>query len=382
MNYATGPKGHSRFLQRGLMAVTCTALLTACAKEPTPRPLPLVPVMRVADAGELTSTPFPGRARAGQEVNMSFRVSGSLLELPVDVGSEVEAGQLLAQLDPKDYVSALGTVTGQLDRAKAAVIKADADYRRIMNVFKEDAGATSQTAIDLTKAVRDSARGELNSLNSAVAIAQDQLKYTSLQAPFSGEVVATYVENFETIVAKQPILRLLDPTSIEFVINVPENLIGYAPLVEAVTVSFDALPGVAITARVKEVGREASQATRTYPVTLVMEQPEEAEILPGMAGSATVSARLPGDASQVGIEIPAPAVFFSNDPSKSYVWIVDETTSTLQRREVSVGRLSRRGILIRAGLAAGELVVVRGANSVSEGQQVRVADFSGKGGAS
>jgi RND family efflux transporter MFP subunit len=362
--------------------LAAAALLAACAEEPTPKPPPLVPVMRVADAGELTTTPFPGRAKAGQEVNMSFRVSGSLIEFPVDVGDEVEAGQLLAQLDPKDYISALGTVNGQLDRARAAAAKAEADYGRIMNVFREDPGATSQTAVDLTKAARDSARAEVRSLTSAVASAQDQLNYTSLQAPFSGVVVSTYLENFETVVAKQPILRLLDPTSIEFVISVPENLIGYAPLVEAVAISFDALPGVDISARVKEVGREASQATRTYPVTLVMQQPEGAEILPGMAGSAVVSARLPDDARQAGIEIPAPAVFSRDDPSKSYVWVVDESNSTLKSREVTAGRLGQRGILIQSGLKAGELVVVRGANSVSEGQQVRIVDFSAKGGAS
>lgn len=177
-------------------------------------------------------------------------------------------------------------------------------------------------------------------------------------------------------------LRLLDPSSIEFVINVPESLIGYAPYGETVLVTFDALPGVEITARVSKLGREASQATRTYPVTLVMEQPEGAEILPGMAGTAVVSSQLPEEARQVGIEIPAPAVFSGEDPAKSYVWIIDETSKTLQRREVTVGRLGSQGILIRSGLAPGEWVVVRGANSVREGQQVRIADFSGEGGAS
>ena len=365
------------------VVVVATALLAGCAKElPPPPPPPLVPAIRVAEPGEFTTTPFPGRAKAGQEVNLSFRVSGPLLEFPVNVGDQVAAGQLLAQMDPQDYISALGTVTGQLDSAKAAAKRAEADFRRINNVFKEDPGATSETALDLARAGRDTSRATVSSLTSAVKTAQAKLDYTSLQAPFSGVVVATYVENFETVVAKQPILRLLDPSSIEFVISVPENLIGYVPHVDNVVVTFDAMPGVEVPAKIKEVGREASQATRTYPVTLVMSQPEGIQILAGMAGSAMVSARLPEDSALTGIEIPAPAVFSGEDPSRSYVWVIDEASKTLQRREVTVGRLSNTGILIQSGLTAGDWVVVRGANSVSEGQEVRIADYSGKDGAS
>ena len=84
----------------------------------------------------------------------------------------------------------------------------------------------------------------------------------------------------------------------------------------------------------------------------------------------------------LGLEIPAPAIFSGEDPAKSYVWVIDEATKTVQRREVTVGRLGSTGILIRAGLEPGEWVVVRGANTVREGQQVRVADFTGRDSAS
>lgn len=354
-------------------------LISACTEAPKPKPLTLVPAMKVADAGELSTAPFPGRAKAEQEVNLSFRVSGSLIEFPVGVGDQVEVGQLVAKLDPKDYISALGAATGQLDRAKAAARRAEADFVRINNVFKEDPGATSQSAVDLARAARDSSRANVKSMISTETRARDQLKYTSLLAPFSGVIVSTYVENFETVFAKQPMLRLLDPSSIEFVISVPESLISYVPYVEEVTVIYDALPDLKIAARIKEVSKEASQATRTYPVTLVMNQPEGTEILPGMAGSAKVSARLPEEAKRRGVEIPATSIFAGEDPSKSYVWVIDEATKVLQRREVTIGRLGETGILILSGLSTGEWVVVRGVNSVREGQEVRIADFSGKG---
>ena len=197
--------------------------------------------------------------------------------------------------------------------------------------------------------------------------------------PFSGVVVETYVENFETVIAKQPVLRLLDPTSIEFVISVPENKISHAPYVDKIVVTFDALPGVEIPASIKEIGREASQATRTYPVTLVMAQPDDAEILPGMAGSAKIWAKLPEDAKETGMQLPATAIFALEDPKKSYVWVIDETSKTLKSREVETGQLTHYGILIRSGLSAGEWVVVKGVHSVHEGQVVRILDISGEG---
>jgi RND family efflux transporter MFP subunit len=354
-------------------------LISGCAPEPeAEKASPLVPAMRLAGAEELTKRAFPGRARAGQEVNLSFRVSGPLIELPANVGDEVMAGDVVARIDPQDYVNALGTATGTLQAAQATARKAAADYKRIQNVFKEDPGATSQTAIDLARAARDSSRAAANSLTSAVKAAQDQLDYTSLKAPFSGVVVVSYVENFETVLAKQPVLRLLNPTSIEFVISVPENQITYAPYVDNVVVNFDALPGVDIPATIKEIGREASQATRTYPVTLVMDQPDDAEIMSGMAGSARVSARLPEGARATGMQLPATAIFAHEDPEKSYVWVIDATSKTLKSRAVETGQLTGYGVTIRSGLSAGEWVVVKGVHSVSEGQTVRIMDISGE----
>jgi len=172
---------------------------------------------------------------------------------------------------------------------------------------------------------------------------------------------------------------LLDPTSIEFVISVPENVINYSPYVKDVNVTFDALPGKEIPATIKEIGKEASRATRTYPVTLVMEQPEDAEILPGMAGSARITGQLPDDAREAGVPVPATAVFGGDDPSKSYVWIIDETTKTLEKREVETGRLTRYGVLVRSGLNPGDWVVSKGVHSVAEGQQIRIMESSGKG---
>lgn len=374
---------HMRWTCRTALVLGAGLMLGGCIPEPEQIELPpaLVPAIRIADASALTERDLPGRARAGQEVNLSFRVTGPLVDLPVAVGDEVQAGDVVARIDPEDYINALGSVDGQLEQARAVATRAEADFRRIQNVYNEDSGATSKSALDLARSARDASRAAVRSMESAQRIALDKVNYTALEAPFGGVVVDTYVDNFETVLPKQPILRLLDPSSIEFVVSVAENLISHAPYVQDISVTFDALPGITIPAKVKEIGREASSATRTYPVTLVMEQPENAEILPGMAGSAKITSMLPQGTREAGTEIPATAVFAGVDPSQSYVWVID-TNNSLVRREVDPGRLTANGVLIRSGLSVGDWVVIKGVNSVSEGEIVRILDMSGGGPAS
>jgi len=171
-------------------------------------------------------------------------------------------------------------------------------------------------------------------------------------------------------------VRLLDSSQIEMVINVPEGAISLVPYVTDVLCAFDAFPNVPpIPAKVKEIGAEASRSTRTYPVTLIMEQPRDAgvEILPGMAGRAWGRVELPAGGDAQGIEIPASAVF-SRD-GKDYVWVVesaDGTTGTTKLREVTRGELSARGLSHVQGLAADELIVTAGANYLEAGQTVRI----------
>jgi len=405
----------------------CLALLLAgCGEEQSgPKEEVIRPVhaIRVADTTRLSETAFPGRASAGQEVNLSFRVSGPLITLSADLGDKVKQGDVVARIDPRDFEVLLRNTQAQLersrsglaamrrarpedvnraeagvDKARAAVKLAGQELARLQNIQAQDSGAVAQASIDRAEGKKSEAdatlrnaleglriantgarkediaakEAEIASLAATVDAASDNLSYTYLKAPFDGIITQSYVENFETIVAKQPVVRLLDPSSIEFTIFVPEGLIGYAPYVQTVTVQFDALAGIKVEAKIKEIGKEASQATRTYPVILVMDQPPGVEILPGMAGKAFVTAELPEDAKEVGIEVPATAVFSAGDPDKSFVWVVDDTDKTLSRREVQIGQLTSFGIMVKAGLEAGEWIVVKGVHSLAEGQQVRI----------
>ena len=169
-------------------------------------------------------------------------------------------------------------------------------------------------------------RAEIKALEAAVANAKNQLDYAVLKAPFDGKVAARYVDNFQTVQAKQPIVRLLDVSKIEVTIQVPESLISLVPRVKKARCRFDALPGKEFVGQVTKIGSEASQTTRTYPVTVAVDQPEDAQILPGMAATvrrharrqgASAAAPGPGRAAQRRLHRRRPA-------SRAYVWVVEK----------------------------------------------------------
>lgn len=349
-------------------------LLSGCSKEEAEEKQIVRPVryFEIPSPGQFSQRNFPGRAKATQEVDLAFRVSGPLITFPIEVGDEVKSGDIVARIDPKDFQVALSAAQGKLDNARAASKRAASEYERELNIFKEDPGATSQTAVDRKKEARDKSRANIKSFAADVEGAKDQLSYTYLKAPFDGNVVKTYVENFENVQAKQPILRILDDSSIEMVVNIPESLISLAPYVEDINVVFDPFPKVEIPAQIKEIGTEASATTRTYPVTLIMAQPENVKILPGMAGKASGTPPKEMARESIGIEIPVSAVFTDEGSGNSFVWLIDESNLTVSKKQIEVDQLGDRGVRVIAGLQEGELIASAGVHYLFEGQKIKL----------
>jgi RND family efflux transporter MFP subunit len=368
-----------------LIPVLLTLFILLGCQEEIPQEETIRPVraVQISDPSEIAKRWFPGQAKATQEVDLSFRVAGPLTKFPVKVGDMVPKGHKLARIDPRDFQVEIRNVQGQLDRAKAVLERAESDHERVVRIKKQDPGAVSQALIDRNRQLVDSSRAEIRSLQAAVASARDKLGYTYLKAPFDGIVTATYVENYEDVKAKQPIVRLIDHSRIEMIVNLPETIIYQADYLKtvdkALRVRFDPFPDHEIDAQIKEIGKEASKATRTYPVTLIMDQPEDVKILPGMAGKATRAVALPGMQDQAGIVIPDTAVFSPDDTGKTFVWVIDEQTKTVSKRDVKAGELLDSGISITAGLKPGEWIATAGVHYLQEGQQVRILSESSKG---
>ncbi len=358
-----------------ILVLGTSIFLSACEQEAPVEKEVIRPVMalQLADAGQMKQRTFPGKAEATRSVELSFRVGGPLVELPISVGDEVKQGDVVAKIDPRDFEVSLQNTRGKLNKAQADLNRAQSEFDREMRILEQDAGATSQAAVDSKKSQRDQAKADITSLSASVSAARDQLKYTQLLAPFDGVIVNKYVSNFESVGAGQQIIRMIDDSKIEMIVNIPEGLISLTPNVERVYVRFDSFPELTLTATVKEISSEASETTRTYPVTLVMEQPEDVKILPGMAGKTVgVDLKEGTKVEQSGINIPVSAVYTRANPEESFVWVIDADKNTVSSRKVTLGPLTDHGVLVTVGLEVGEWIATAGVNYLREGQQIRI----------
>lgn len=359
-------------LSRALV-VASLLLFTGCSQEEgeaeATRP---VKAMQVNSPDLIRSRPFPGVIRAEDRVNLSFRVSGPLIELSVDVGDRVEEGTVLARIDPRDFEINLKEAKGKLERSIAAKDFAESDFTRAERIQKRDPGAISQSMVEKKREERNSLRAEVRSLRAQVASSKDQLNYTYLRAPYAGVIVAKFVDNFQFVRAEQPVVRMVDTSTVEMVVDIPEHLISYIPNVKEIVVKIDVLPEREFPATVKEIGAEANATTRTFPVTLLMNQPPDVELFAGMSGEAKFIGKIESDKEPTAITIPSQSLFTDENGTKSFVWVIDEESNQAIKREVVVDRITNSGVRLRSGLKSGEWIATAGVYHLKEGQKVRI----------
>ena len=361
-------------LSAGLISLLMVVVLAGCDEEQVPERTVVrqVRAMKVSDSAAFQRRTFSGRAKATQELDLAFNVAGQLAEYPANVGDEVTEGDLLVRIDPAPFKAEVNRAQAALDRAAATRKNAKLARDRDKTLF--DKGHVAQARLDQTDAKLSEAIADVGAADAVLGRARLYLQYTNLRAPFTGIVVQTYVDNFENVQIKQPVIRLVDASRIEMIVGIPESLISIVPRVKGVVIAFDAFPDLEVPARIKEIGTEASETTRTYPVTLIMEQPEGAKILPGMAGKAY--SKSPADAveSGAGLAIPVSAVLTDVADQKTYVWVIDESTLTVQKRAVTPGPLTDFGIKITGGLQPGEWIATAGVHYLKDGQKVRILE--------
>jgi RND family efflux transporter MFP subunit len=394
-------------------------------EQPVPEPVTVVrpaKTLVVSSAGRDAGRVYSGVVQASEQVDLSFRVSGPLIELPVAAGQEVAAGDLLAQIDPRDYRSQLARVTGKLEEARArlramkagereevirmretelAAAEAEAENARIelerLRTLAEQ-GVVSQSEFDQAqlrsdtanqlresaeqalRQAREGARPEdieaqeavVRGLEAQETDARNALSDTTLRAPFDGVVARRYVENFQDVRATQRIVSLQDVSVVDIVADVPESVVVMArrEMVERVTVTFDSLPDRSFDVTYKEMETEADSRTQTYAVTVEMPAPEDVNILPGMAASLNVRLKPEFMEMARGVPVPVSAVF--TDPEgRPHVWKLAPDTMTVSLAPVAVDAPSGDQILVTSGLVDDEEIVTAGVHFLSEGMKVR-----------
>lgn len=338
--------------------------LTACSEAPTTAVEPVIrPVKLFQISAQQTTSirQFPALVEPTENARLTFRVAGKLTELNVRPGQNVEAGQILARLDQTDFKL-------RRQQAQARFQLAKAQYDRAASLITQKL---------VSQAMFDEAKAQLQVAEAELKTSETNLSYTELRAPFRGTVARSLIENHENVAAQQAVMELQLRDMVDVVIQVPEDVIAavrkdveYQP-----EVVFDSYPSLRYKATIKEWDTRADPATHSFKVVFSLPAPAEFNVMSGM------TANLIADLSQFTsldhsvIHIPATAVFAANDlPAdhpERFVWVFDAATGKVQRRAVTIGRLTGQGIEILSGLTAGEQVVTAGTHQLTEGQQVR-----------
>lgn len=332
---------------------------TGCRKQEevaAPEPVKPVKLYAVKAGVEELQMSLPGRVRAAKRSELSFRVSGPLEDLPIDEGQLVKKGDLIAQIQKRDFETAVS-------EAKARELEAEQQYQRYKELFSKR--QVSKADFDRYRAARDVARARLED-------ARNNLKDTTLVAPFDGVIARRYVENFEKVQEKQPIVFLQLIDRLEVLIDVPELLMAQFRQSEEIDViaSFESAPGKEYPLVVREFSTDADPATQTYQVVMTMEQPEEANILPGMTAKVVATGK---EGADFGNNILVPAISVLNGADGTpYVFVYNKDSSTVTRVQVVIGPLEgTTSVTVTEGLEGGEEIVMAGVTKLRDGMRVR-----------
>lgn len=299
---------------------------------------------------------FVARVEAPQTVDLSFEVSGPLVDLPVKEGEVVAKGSVIAVLDPSDFQRAVREAEVQLDLARA-------DLARKRQLLKQNLMSVS---------VLDEAEGLFKLREVRLSQAREDLSDTRITAPFEAYISQRFVDNHVNVEAGDDIVRVLDRTMIYLIANLPEEVLATADPAQVVQnyAEFAFAPGRRFDVEYYENRGEAGTVAQTYEVTFIMPQPANLNILPGM--TATVVLELAREASDA-VAIPPTALVAAAD-GRYFVWLFDRDSGMVTRRYVEAGMPSADSVAISAGLANGELIVAAGAQQVRDGMRVRALE--------
>ena len=358
------PNAVRRLLLQSLVASALSAFLAACnenteAAAPEPRPVRTVTAEK-REAG--TPVTLTGRIEAEDQVDLGFRISGRLLENTGRLGDRVEAGQLVARLEPQNEMNQLRSAQANLAAAQAALTQAQNHFERQDTLLKQ--GWTTRANHDQATKAMQTAQAQVDSAEAQLKAAKDLVSFTKLIADAPGVITAVGPRAGAVVQAGQMIVALARKDGRDAVFDVPAQLIRSAPPDPQIVVGLTDDPSVTAQGRVREVSPQANPVTRTFDVKVGLTDPPAA-----MQLGATVTGRMEMEAFPV-IDIPASALTrFNQQPA---VWIVDPSSLTVSPRNVEVLRYDPATVAVSQGLDAGEIVVTAGVQALHPGQKVRL----------
>jgi RND family efflux transporter MFP subunit len=308
-----------------------------------------VTVQKVEYASYAAPLELSGDIHARLNVDLSFRVSGQIVERSADVGTHVQPGDVLARLDDAEQQTSLRAAQASRDAAQAMLVEAEAAYQRQRQLL--DQGFTTRSRFDQAEQQWLTARNTLTSAESALENARDELSYTELRAPSAGIVTSRDIEVGQVVQAAQPVFALAEDGGRDVVLDVQETLVSHGPPGTRVTLALLSDRSVKAEGRVREVSPVVDARTGTVRVKV------------------TASVHLPGERAVV---LPWSAL--TSDAGKPAVWQVEPDTGVVSLTPVEVLAYERERLILRSGLEEGTTVVVKGGQMLHRGQVVDILD--------
>ena len=380
------PHRGRRLLIVSLVAIVIIALVLFHVISGSGKKKPVTPPQLVS-AAKATLGDMPeilnelGTVTPVATVNVLPQLSGYLTEVGYKEGQDVEKGQFLAQIDPRQYEIDKRQAEAQMAKDKATLAQARSDLARF-TTLNEQKSIAEQTFADQKFAVQqDEAAVKADEAN--IAQFDLDLAYCHITAPVAGRVGLRLVDpgNYVTQSTSPGIVTIttMKPTTVQF--TVPQN--SLANVLKRFGTADTTLPVTAFssdnsrqiaTGKLYALGNQMATATGTVTLRATFDNDDEA-----LYPNEFVNVRLLVDTLKQAVLVPTPAVQSGAPGDFVYLVNADQTVSV---HKVTLGPSDGKNTVITAGLAAGQTVVTDGMDRLTDGAKVKLAGARGPAGSS
>lgn len=365
---------------RTLGAVLFVFVLAACFPEDDPAPEESAAPIRgvittlIEQAEEVTIRRYPGVLEPSDVNPLSFEVGGRIGRVTLDVGERVSEGQLLAELEPEQFLTAIENRRAQVEEAEATLSLSEDDLERSETLLERGVVSVVQRDEDLTT-VRQN-RAQLTQAEKDLALAEEDLADSKLYAPFGGIVDSIEIVSFETVSSGQTVLSLYQQENYEVSFSVSFDVVSRLVVGTPATVRLADDPSIALSGVISELGERAGTVS-SFPVVVSLTETVDI-IKPGMAVEvalefplqAVSGHLLPMSAVIPGTEIPEGTD--TTRPVDVDVYVFDPPTGTVKRHTITMGGVRENQFLIISGLNAGDRVATKGVAFLRDGMEVNL----------
>ncbi|MEE1672320.1 efflux RND transporter periplasmic adaptor subunit [Agarivorans aestuarii] len=347
-----------------LISTVMLSLLAACGKDTNiVEQEQVVEVYNLPEASNTVDRDFNGIARAHDLAELSFRVDGEIRQILVKKGQKVNKGDLLAELDKRDYQIIVNDREARLTLTKQQFERAKALLDQKL----------------LSQSEYDKMRAEYLVASADYKKAQLMLKYTELRAPFDGIVGDVFTDPFVNVQPGSAVLSMHKVDFVEVDVQLPDMIIAVAKLGKdrinrmEIDVNFEAFPDRTFSGIPYELNLEKDQSTRSYIATILVPFDKNFAVLEGMQAKVSIDLSDVTYTYSRDFLVPIAAVVMPDgsnlNQQRPIVWRY-KADKTVEKQEVTIGTLSGDFIEINQGLNDGDVIVSVGANRLVDGQSV------------